>query len=388
MKRIHSKKKFIVIALLIQCALFVSLCQTSVSAQDQDIGARLSVLNVSVDRKAFYPDKGEKVKVKFRISKRALVSLLLYDEGDMLTRSVSDVLCAEKGYHEISWDGKDNAGRVVSPGAYIYVISAVCGEEGEKFIYDMADETGGIELMLRDIEMDRQERSIRYIMPKAGRVRIRTGIKEGGPMLRTLIDWDLREAGRHEVTWDGFDASGTINSWEDPLLYINLSAYSLPENCVIVRGKKKQEDVAKEAGSTGIKRKKRKSMSEKHRHFYHDRKSCHEPRFSFEILGAEDYVNGIAVVTDEVSIRINIDERDLPALINSRFEIIFFIDNVFLFEEEEGTSPFTYRFNTEGLNHGEHVLTLNVASYDDHIGSVSKKVFVRKESETIADQGE
>ena len=66
-------------------------------------------------------------------------------------------------------------------------------------------------------------------------------------------------------------------------------------------------------------------------------------------------------------------------LINSRFEILFFMDNVFLFEEEEGTSPFTYRLDTKGLNQGEHILTVNIYGYQDHIASHSKRIFIQRE---------
>jgi len=65
-------------------------------------------------------------------------------------------------------------------------------------------------------------------------------------------------------------------------------------------------------------------------------------------------------------------------LINSRFEIIFFIDNVFLFEEEDGISPFTYRLDTKGLNEGEHILTVNIYGYEDHIAGKSKRIFIRR----------
>ena len=90
--------------------------------------------------------------------------------------------------------------------------------------------------------------------------------------------------------------------------------------------------------------------------------------------------DNIPVVSNFVPVRIKLDERDKLDLINSRFEIIFFIDNVFLFEEEEGTSPFTFRLDTRGLNEGKHILTVNIYGFDDHIASRSKKILVlRKE---------
>jgi hypothetical protein len=52
------------------------------------------------------------------------------------------------------------------------------------------------------------------------------------------------------------------------------------------------------------------------------------------------------------------------------------VDGVFLFEMEEGSSPFTFNWDTKGLTKGSHILTVNLASYDDHIGVVSREVII------------
>ena len=50
---------------------------------------------------------------------------------------------------------------------------------------------------------------------------------------------------------------------------------------------------------------------------------------------------------------------------------------MFLLEEEDGTAPLTYYWDTGGLSPGNHFVTVNVMSYDDHIGTVTHAVKIR-----------
>ncbi len=339
---------------------------------------KLNISNVSLDKKSFNPSQGEVVKIRYRLSKEANVTIKLYDSDGNLLRILKPKGIDRKGYNERIWDGKDDSGRILPGEVYIYTIEAKDTSKDEFFIYDMADETGGIELVLRELNFDNKTGEIDYILPKAARVRIRIGLKEGGPLLSTLLDWQPQEAGRHSITWDGMDSSGVLNLLGNPNIIVNISSFSLPENSIILEGSAKQVPIERTALE---KRPKKKTDIKKSMHALHKRAKCHEPRFDFEILDIKEYKDkDVPIIEGAVPIRIRLDERDKLDLINSRFEIIFFIDNIFLFEEEEGTSPFTYRLDTKGLNEGEHILTVNIYSYEDHIASRSKRIFIwRKE---------
>src|SRR3989338_7199789 len=54
------------------------------------------------------------------------------------------------------------------------------------------------EILAKDISFDLANGEIRYILPEPALVRIRIGMPEGGPLLRTLVDWERLEAGRSE----------------------------------------------------------------------------------------------------------------------------------------------------------------------------------------------
>jgi len=105
---------------------------------------------------------------------------------------------------------------------------------------------------------------------------------------------------------------------------------------------------------------------------------CHEPEFQVIFPSdSERTAEGIPVLKGIVPVKIVISERDRHHLESERFEVMFFVDTVFIFEDEEGFTPFTYMWNTKDLSEGEHVFTVNIFSYDDHCGVESRKVIVK-----------
>ena len=362
--------------MLTSCAVKKPIIITE-EAELELAAAKLTISNVSVDKKTFNPSQGEVVKIRYKLSKQANVSMKIYDSDDNLVRVIKSVEIDKQGYNEKIWDGKDDAGNILPREVYIYTIEAISASGDETYIYDMADETGGIELTLRGLNFDNKTGQIDYVLPKAARVRIRIGIKDGGPLLQTLLDWQPQQAGKHTITWDGMDSSGVMDLLGNPNIFVNIASFSLPENSVILEG---GERVGYEKKISTAKRPAKSVTTKKYIHALHKRAKCHEPNFDFEILGLKEYnEKGIPLITqDIIPIRIIIDQKDKIDLINSRFEIIFFIDNVFIFEEEEGTSPFTYRFDTKGLSQGEHIITVNIYGFNDHIASRSKRIFIQR----------
>jgi hypothetical protein len=75
------------------------------------------------------------------------------------------------------------------------------------------------------------------------------------------------------------------------------------------------------------------------------------------------------VVRDEASFRVRVDDpQERARLINTRFEVMMFLDTVFLAEEEDGALPYNYRLDTRALPPGPHLLTVNLLSYDQRVG--------------------
>jgi hypothetical protein len=68
--------------------------------------------------------------------------------------------------------------------------------------------------------------------------------------------------------------------------------------------------------------------------------------------------------------------EDLERALSRRFEPVFFVDGQFAFENEVGFVPMTWTWDPEGVNAGEHFLTVNLRSYEGNFGIASVKVVV------------
>ncbi len=73
--------------------------------------------------------------------------------------------------------------------------------------------------------------TISYNLTYDARVRIRVGV-DGGPLVKTLLDWELQFAGPHSVIWDGTDEMGYIVEPGD--YKVAFWADTIPENSIIV----------------------------------------------------------------------------------------------------------------------------------------------------------
>jgi hypothetical protein len=77
----------------------------------------------------------------------------------------------------------------------------------------------------------------------------------------------------------------------------------------------------------------------------------------------------VPVVSGVTPLRVTLDPAHAVHLVDTRFEIMVFVDTVFLFESEDGSNPFNHLLDTRALAPGPHLLTVNVLAYDDHFGT-------------------
>ncbi len=329
----------------------------------------LAIADVGVEPKTFETKPGAVVVIRYRLTQPASVRIDFVDDaGRAFRRWESGPQPA--GSHDARWNGQAADGSVVPPGVYRYIIHAT-GPTGETATYDPSTTSGGEELEARSFTFDAPSRTLRWLMPRAGRARVRLGL-QGYPHLRTLIDWTPMEAGPHELTWDGLAASGLIQLAQHPQLSIKLHAFSLPDNTIIVRSDGHLPDPAPAASYPPIWR-----SDAPYLHARHPTADCHETRLRVEFpqsLGTD--AQGRTRVSGSTSVRVTVDEHDARALTNARFEVAVYEDLTFLFEEEEGVNPWTFVWDATRLPPGAHTLTVNTMSYDDHYGVLTVPVVV------------
>lgn len=336
--------------------------------------SRFEITKVRLNSKTFAPANGEKTTLSFEITKAADIKIGIYDRLNRLVKEL-DIPKADAGEHSIEWDGRNCKNEIAEGKVFLYVIEAV-DSDGKKIIYNPADRTGGNVVAAADYTYDKKNKTIEYVLPKTGMVRLRAGLKDG-IFIRNILDWEPQTAGRHSLSWDGKDENGLFDIGSNGDLRLNLVCYTLPANTIIISGQSKPLSGAgsKELSTTSedIWAKKDKCP-----HYSHNPLNCHEQRFSISFPESNERTNeeGVPVLSGRVPIRIKIDPRDAEYMVNNKYEIMIYVDGIFLFETEDGTDPFTFHWDTQGFNKGVHIFTVNLINYDDHLGTLSKKIFL------------
>ncbi len=340
----------------------------------------LSLSHVSLSNNEFNPHQGDSVDLLFHLDEAAEVEVRWFDGRDLLIRK--QVLGRlKKGDHRIAWDGKDNAGKLVPAEAYHYTIIAHIPKTGETVEYDLTDLTGGDDFHITNVEYNPKTQQLKYYLNKPSRVNIRVGFKDGGPLIRTLLDWVPRDAGTHEEPWDGFDENKMMNLGEHAGRMFNTRGYTLPDNTVLVLPYSGKTTVIDELpwGKTQrvVKKQFKKRM---YAHVQQSMETRGDYQTTLAVVGdTQTRKDGAPIVSGNVSLELDVPEHMRELVLSRRFEQVIYVDGIYTFENEVGYVPLTFQWDTKDLNEGYHFVTVNVLGYEGNIGMATLKVFVEKE---------
>lgn len=329
---------------------------------------------------AFNPSNGEQFEIPIIPEESgALVVVITTADGDKVKRLEKTVPVSAVGEQVVvKWNGRDTRNEVVPDEAYVPVVM-INGET----VSSPADYSGGevIEGMTPDFS---GRGVISFSLDQPSRILIRAGI-QGGPLMRTLANWEPRAPGKNIVRWDGYDKDGVVNLMEDPDLGILLTGFRLPDHSIITLGSDK--DYSQWRASHGwpdrmpdpesvVLQRDGKRLS---RHFFLPRIVEREPELELMVNGGA--LDDQAVSVDgPFTVTVDLSSTDQWAMDQSQYEVAFFINGEFVAEEEQGYVPLKWRWNPVGLEPGKHTLTVNVSSFN---GAVGVRTF---EFTTIADR--
>lgn len=339
----------------------------------------LTLTNVQADPRQFDAERERVVTIRFNLNRPATVTARIYDGRDLLVRAV-EASAAAPGEQVIQWDGRDSKGRPVPPEAYVFTLTAEHGND--RAIYDLTDSTGGQDLVPRAVEWSADSAMLSYVLDRPARVNARIGLKNNGPLLKTLINWVVRPAGLQREAWDGRDASGVLDLARHPQLDVFVQAYALPDNAILVGSpQSKVQLIDPLPGPHEIRpRPTTASAAGQSRRMYAHAQQPLEARSDIAVrlvLPPEftKQADGSSLVRDgKVPVRLEIEPKDLERALSRRFEPVFFVDGQFAFENEVGFVPMTWMWDASTVNDGEHFLTVNVRGYEGNFGIASVKV--------------
>lgn len=353
--------------------LFLALAMTAMS-----VDAATNLTNVRVEPASFNPSLDEKVTIVYALGEPDKVTVRVYDPDNGLIRTLVDGEPREAGSHSETWDGKDWQGRVVPDEAYFFTVETASGE-----VYDPTTYSGGVVGDLTDARFDRESGTVNYRLPAASRVLIRLGV-QSGPMLKTLVDWKPRVVGEVTEYWDGRDEDDLVGLWERPDFSALITYVTLPEATTIAFGNKEESyrDLKLGRGQGRPAKPERPPSSKRAERLRPEGlvppawARAPEIAVSFPKVDSGEPSSSLPEVAGPVAVRVDVDDSDRQLLAQEQFEILFFVDHVFFAEAERGYLPYNWRWEVANLPPGEHLLTVNVSSFNGQVGVSSRKVRV------------
>ena len=338
----------------------------------------LSITNVQHTQGVFDLEKQDSIAIRYRLSEPAQVSLKLFDGRDLLIRELSSNEFLSAGDQAFDWDGRDQAGRPVPAEAYRYTLTAT-NTGGERVEHDVSDLTGGNKLKAQDIQWDKASGQIRYVIGAPARVLVRLGIKDYGPLLRTLVNWVPRPGGVNAEPWDGLDASGQLDLTDHPKLDITIQAFALSDNTILVGRASDTVQLIKDM-SWAAQQREAKKTSEVQVANYANQPIQTRRDFQVELMLPAELpktAEGLPIISEITPISLTAGAELQPSIVAQRFETVFFVDGQFAFESEKGYLPLTWRWDPQGSNPGVHYITVNVLGYEGNFGTRTVKVMVQ-----------
>ncbi|MEW5250940.1 FlgD immunoglobulin-like domain containing protein [Microbulbifer sp. 2201CG32-9] len=331
----------------------------------------------------FNPSLGQTFDIPVRIDEPGSIQVEIFTPDGDLVRSLPGGRQAEAGVYPVTWDGRDQAGTPVPDEAYIPVVRLVTGRDGEAASYDPRAISGGGEVILPVTTNARQQ--LIFQLDKPSRILARAGVKSG-PMMKSILNWQVRGRGRNMALWNGSDQDGLVNLYDNDNLALLVTGFELPLHSIIAVGNENLEYLAWRAARqwpVGI-----PDLSEAQferdgrrisRHYYLPRSVEIDPRITLEIIDqlpvGED---GIPIVSGPIALRVDMHKEDRWAMQQSLYEVAFFVDYEFLSEEEQGYMPLTWRWNPVGLKPGIHMVTVNVSGFNGQVGVKSLQIAISK----------
>ena len=325
----------------------------------------------------FNPSKGDQFKCTLA-GDWPPSSFLVVRDADW--RPIRSLTLSRKGSaaYSVTWDGKDSAGMIVPDEAYTI---AIMDRVRNRVLYDPATISGGEFGDVERIEVDRTRGTLSYSLSAPSRVLFRAGFKSADH-LKTVVNLEPRPSGRIVEYWNGKDESGLVNLLGAPNCYLVISYYELPQNSVIAYGNRTLEYASyrpKPLSLTVPLPAITPSARRVSPLFLQRRSRARDFRLEL-LVDAESPPAPKAVVNARQGslLRVSTNEATRKLLDGRQFEIMFYFDHQFFAESERGYLPFNMPLDTGTLTPGEHLLTVNITTYDGLSGLVSRKVRVEK----------
>lgn len=338
-----------------------------------------TISDITFNTMVFNPSKDQKIDLTCTPSIKGRISIEIVDEdGFHIKQLVSDSVVEGKIPLSFEWDGKDDKGRTVPDEAYFPIISLQGDDDSN--VFNPLLTSGGKNIYATNITYQRLNQMVSYTLKEPSRILLRIGYKKGA-LLKTLVDMKPCLKGTSSIFWNGKDEDD-IYLLPEGSKKASMAAfgYTLPTPHIITHGNELQTHREYRFENDSVLTRKYIPDSSYlnsipiSRHFTQPIVHDHSPKIKISFpLQKEFDEDGVPILKEKALVRVEVDSVDAQYLDN-QYEITFFLDKEYYAEEEVGYAPHNWLWYLNGVEPGEHVLTVNVASYNDRIGLKSVRI--------------
>jgi hypothetical protein len=339
------------------------------------------------------------IVISYHLDRVATVTTTVMDSNHYRMKVLEEKRKVPAGVHTIVWDGRDEQGRQAPPNAYYFTVKAVF-EDGSSRSYNPAFSGGEYEGII-PITMSKADQRLSFFLAKASRVRIRAGIQRG-PLKKTLVEWGAFSSGEHFISWDGYDESGSLVVWDDPYFVISATGFTLPPHSMVIRGEQaifnaywneraaadnmtlaqylidSPDSIAAALARNEVMENTLAQATGSVSNFYFTNSFNNTPPNMDVFLGSKKIASGdVMDVTGPTRLVIDFPESTKALFLDQRYEILMYIDDKLVMEDETGYTPYSWVLDPSHLAKGDHILTINIATLNDKVGAWSHRFSVR-----------
>lgn len=116
-----------------------------------------------------------------------------------------------------------------------------------------------------------------------------------------------------------------------------------------------------------------------YQHAYHDRETCHD--FDLTISLPEDLPrnkDGLPIISGPTPFRIEMNEDDALLVESQRYEVVYYLNNQMLYENEASYMPYTWTWDPKVLAGGVNYMTAMIFTFGGHYGVTTVKFELAK----------
>ena len=202
-------------------------------------GQSIFITNNSVTRRFFNPVRSETTQINYTLSEAADVTIKIFDDSQLLVRTLLNNQPKSSGSNSDVWDGRDDNAQLLPDGAYKYTIYA-SNASGHMGLYDPFDP------ILREANISNVSISPATSFNPSRGERLRIQYDLNVPAFVTFkfafyspyVDNELRDAGTNIDYWDGRIDGGSILDLTTPGAVFEVTATNtqvLEPNIIVLK---------------------------------------------------------------------------------------------------------------------------------------------------------